>query len=167
MRKKNNELIITDFNELEAYKVASKIEQDGIEFYQELSKTLKNNKVTQDKISFLLQEEKKHLKFFQERLFEIRKNIEDNFEEDDLLKYMDYGIFNTFKDIATLTKKIDDIKKALGLGVAVEEKSIKFYEICKNNVSAQNTKKEIDKIIEEEKKHKALFESLLNLEIWK
>jgi rubrerythrin len=52
-------------------------------------------------------------------------------------------------------------KKAFKLGVAIEDKSIQFYQACKNSIIAEDTKRELDSIISEEKKHKALFESLL------
>ncbi len=36
IEEREGKLVIVDFNELEAYKVASKIEKDGIRFYDNL-----------------------------------------------------------------------------------------------------------------------------------
>ena len=76
---------------------------------------------------------------------------------------MDYGIFEPYQSIRDLGDKLDEVKKALKLGVIVEEKSIKFYQACRDNVSSPETKKELQGIIEEEERHKALFEEMLSV----
>ena len=74
---------------------------------------------------------------------------------------MDYGIFQPYQSMNELPDKIEDINRALRLGIVVEEKSVKFYQSCMDNLSASVTKQEVGNIIEEEKRHKILLESLL------
>lgn len=161
IEEKNGEFLITDFNEIEAYKIARKIEEDGIGFYEGILASEKDEGVSGE-LRFLIQEEKEHLKFFEWCLFEARQKIEDGFEEDDVLNYMNYGIFEPYRHIAGLADKIDDEKKALRLGIAIEEKSIKFYKACRAEVSSPDAKKELSNIIEEEKRHKTRFEDMLS-----
>lgn len=160
IEEKDGEFIITDFSELESYKIACKIEKDGVDFYQRL---LDNEKKEEAKkaLQFLIKEEKEHLKLFERRLFEIREKVEDQFEEDDLLSYMSYCVFQPFQEIGNLADKIADVKKVLRLGIAIEEHSIKFYKACRDRVSSIATKKELGYIIEEEKRHKLWCEDML------
>ena len=51
---------ITDFNSLEAYKIARKMERDGIEFYKRLQSQSLSPQVN-EALGFLLQEEKRHM----------------------------------------------------------------------------------------------------------
>ena len=73
---------------------------------------------------------------------------------------MDYGIFHPYQDIKDLSEILNDEKKALRLGIALEDKSIKFYEACMNHVSSPQAKTALQNIIEEENKHKSIFENL-------
>ncbi|MGE5197585.1 MAG: ferritin family protein [Deltaproteobacteria bacterium] len=110
---------------------------------------------------FMLEEERKHLRFFDGLLDELRRDKEDIGEDDDLLTSMDFGIFKPYQGLKKSGGMIEDASKALGLGIAVEEGSIKFYQACKENVSSEDTRQELENIIAEEKKHKALFETML------
>lgn len=47
------------------------------------------------------------------------------------------------------------------LGAVVENKAIAFYTECKKQISRGSVKREINKIILEEIKHKALFEEMI------
>jgi len=161
IQERGDKFVIVDFNELEAYKIATKIEKDGIRFYENLCEGIKDEDV-KDKMKLLLQEERKHLNLFEDRLYDVRQRVEDSFEEDDLLSYMEYGIFQPYQSIENMGEKIDDVKKTLRLGIIVEEKSIKFYQVCNDNVFSSETKKELQGIIEEEKRHKTLFENMIN-----
>jgi rubrerythrin len=78
---------------------------------------------------------------------------------------MDFGIFKPDQGSLELENISDNILKVLRLGVSVEDKSIKFYGACQENVSSQDTKRELANIIAEEKKHKdLLLEQLKHLE---
>lgn len=161
IEEKQGNLVIIDFNELEAYKIAVKIEEDGLRFYNKLLEKNIFKKAT-DVLSFLLNEEKKHLKFFEGCLTALRQISEDSFEEDNLFKDIDYGVFSPYDGLKDLEKKIDVANKALKLGLIIEDNSIKFYSACSEKVNSSQAKNEIAKIIEEEKKHKALIQDLID-----
>lgn len=159
--EEQGKLIISDFNELEAYKIAVKIEEDGIRLYKKLLEKSIFNKA-KEVLSFLLNEEKKHLKFFEGCIAALRQTKEDSFEEDNLLKDIDYGIFSPYDGLKDLEKKIDVARKALKLGLIIEENSIKFYALCSEEVNNSQAKKEIAAIIDEERKHKVLIQDLMD-----
>jgi rubrerythrin len=162
IEEKNGELVIVDFNEVDTYRIACKIEEDGIHFYKKLLKRLKSDKVCET-LKFLLKEEAEHLKLLEESLFDAEEKREDEYEygEDDLLTSIDYGIFRPYENINEFEKILDDPKKALKLGVVIEEKSIKFYELCRSEVSDPKAKENLSEIIGEEKMHKKILEEMM------
>jgi rubrerythrin len=161
IEEKEGKFIITDFDESEAYRIASKIEQDGIDFY---NKVLAENKDPQvkEKINYLLDEEKKHLKFFQERLKNISQEKCGGFEEDNPLAYMEYEVFRPFEEAKDLPESINDAKTALNLGIIAENSSIQFYVSLIEKVASEETRDELAQIIEEEKSHREIFEKMLS-----
>ena len=159
IEEKGGDLVIVDFNEFEAFKIARRIETDGIHFYQKLLERSSDEKV-KETLPFLLDEEKGHQLQFEKLLSELEQKKEDEFEEEGLLSGFDYGIFQPYQDIDQLDKILDTPSKALKLGFIVEDKTIKFYEVCKEHVMSDETKKAFDRIIEEEKKHKSLLEDM-------
>lgn len=161
IEEKNGKLNIIDFNEIEAYKIACKIEEDGISFYQNVLSGMENKSV-KEKLEFLLGEEREHLKFFEECLSAQNQRYEDGFEEDNLLKYMDYGIFQPYQDRKGMKDVVDDIEKALDLGILIEDKTIKFYQACRDKVSSLKAKQELQDIIKEESHHRAVLEDMLD-----
>lgn len=161
IENKNGTLIVTDFDEAESYVVACKIEQDGITFYKKLLEKSKDPKV-RGTLDFLLKEEEKHLKLFNLRLYSIRENSDSDYDENDLLTSKDYGIFHPYADYDDLERIVDNVKKAFSLGILVEHNSIEYYTICMENVSKISVKRELANIIEEEKRHKLIFENLLH-----
>ncbi|MDD5155690.1 MAG: hypothetical protein PHF11_04300, partial [Candidatus Omnitrophica bacterium] len=101
--------------------------------------------------------------FFEGSLSRLRRNREDTSEDNDLMTSMDFGIFQPYQNIAQLQDEIADVSGALRLGVAIEGNSIRFYQACLQNVSTDDVKSELGAIIEEEKKHKDLLNTLLNV----
>lgn len=160
IEEKNGKLVIVDFNEIDAYKIACKIEEDGIHFYKKLIEKIDGN-APKKALALLIKEEEEHLKFFEESLFKLEEKEEDSFEGDDLLSTMDYGIFESYEDLQELDKILKDMDKTLRLGILIEDKSIKFYEFCKRKVKDKKVKAEISKIIKEERKHKQHLEDML------
>jgi rubrerythrin len=159
IEEQQGKLIVVDFNELDSYKIACKIEKDGVWFYNKIMGVV-DQPESKEVLGFLIQEEKKHLAFFEECLSHVRQMREDHFEEDDLLSTINFGIFEPYQSIDELENILSDVQKALKLGIIVEEKSIKFYEACRMHVSSKEAKQKIGDIIEEETKHKALLESI-------
>lgn len=151
---------ITGFNSLEAYKIARKIEKEGIEFY---AKLLNQNfdAETNEIIKFLLTEEKSHLKLFEEKLSAEKQNLEDGFEEESLFEYVDSRVFYPFNAIADLNEALSNRQKAVRLGIKIENNSIAFYEACLLNTEERNSKKDLRWLIEEENKHLLKLQTLL------
>ncbi len=160
IQDREDKLVIVDFDEFEAYRIACKIEKDGLRFYEKFGSRVENSKVRQT-LEFLLGEERKHLQFFEDSLSRVRRDKEDTAEDNDLLTSMDFGIFQPYQSIAELEDIVGDIPKALRLGIAIEDKSIKFYQACHQNISTDKAKAELALIIEEEKRHKDLLDTLL------
>ncbi|MBN1522012.1 MAG: hypothetical protein JW928_05710 [Candidatus Aureabacteria bacterium] len=159
IEEKDGALVIVDFNDLEAYKIARKVEKDGIAFYNRLLDLALNEK-TRDVLRILLEEEKKHLKFFEDMMFSIRE--EEWFEkEDDLLDDLNYGIFPDNMPELEVGQFLDRPEKAVGLGIVMEKRTIEFYQACQERVLNEKAKKEIEKIIEKESEHKNILQGIL------
>ncbi|MFZ5801254.1 MAG: hypothetical protein ACOY3D_07790 [Candidatus Omnitrophota bacterium] len=152
---------IVDFSALEAYKIARKLEKDGIEFYRQLLEKNLSAEVSQA-TGFLLSEEKRHLKLFEDKIFELREKTEDGFEEDALVDSVDTKVFAPFDTVTDLEKYLTDTRRALKLGVAIEKNSLVFYQALLNNLKGAQTKREIELIIKEENSHLAILENLLS-----
>lgn len=161
IEEKNGNLVITDFSEMEAFKIASTIERDGIHFYEKLSGRVTSTRV-RDTLNVLAAQERDHLEFFEGELFKLRERQDDRFEEDDLLTSIDYGIFQPYQSIGELEKALDTPAKALRMGVIVEEKSVRFYESCRARVVSRSAQEGLAKIIEEEREHTQLLKDMLN-----
>lgn len=161
IEEKGTELVIVDFDEIEAYKIAEKIEKDGIEFYQKLLDTVTSPK-SKEILNYLLKEEYAHLKFFGESIFRLRSKKEETSEDEDVLNSMDYGIFCLYENLDELKNILNNPKKAVRLGIVIEDKSTKFYESCKAHIESQAAKKELDVVIDEESKHRQMLEDMLN-----
>ncbi|MDP3142936.1 MAG: ferritin family protein [Candidatus Omnitrophota bacterium] len=155
------QMAITDFDPLEAYKIARKIEKDGIEFYQKLQSQNFSPDITQA-LGFLLSEEKRHLRLFEDKISELRKNIEDGFEEEALVDFLDSKVFAPFDSLKNLDKYISDRLKVLKLGAAIEKNSISFYQACLNNLQAASAKRDLEFLLKEENAHLAILENLLS-----
>lgn len=158
IKEENGRLVITDFDEIEAYRIACAIEKDGIKFYQKMLGCVHSFEA-QHTLEVLIGEEKKHLKFFEECLYRLRETKEDLSEENDLLSSMDFGIFQPYESIDEMCDIVEDLKKAINLGIIIEKKSIDFYEICKKSISSPEVKKELELIIGQEHQHKELLEA--------
>ncbi|MDD4182821.1 MAG: ferritin family protein [Candidatus Omnitrophica bacterium] len=160
IKNENNKLVVTDFDEIEAYIIACKVEEDGMHFYKKLRDAEKSPEILKA-IDFLIKEEQKHWKTFNSRLYELRENSDNDYDENDLLTSVDYGIFKPYEDTEGLEKAINNEKRALSLGLIIENKSIEYYTVLSENISEEKAKSEIAKIIKEEKHHKELLEGLL------
>ena len=152
-------LTVSDFDEFDAARIACKIEKDGILFYARLKEGISDAGIKKS-VEFLIDEEKKHLSFFEDTLDGLRQKKEDAHEDDDLLPSMDFGVFEPYQSIAELENIVTTPAKALRLGMAIEDKSIQFYDACRTLVSDADAKKGLAGIIAEEKKHKALLQKI-------
>jgi rubrerythrin len=150
---------IVDFDEIEAYMIAYKIERDGIAFYKKLAER-SEFPAAKEALEFLVREEQRHFRLFDDALSALR-NTREFQEDNDLLQSMEFGIFEPYASMDDLEIFIKDIKKALRLGIVIENKSIALYEACVAALRGDEAAEELKNILEEEKRHKALLESVL------
>jgi rubrerythrin len=160
IEEKNGRLAVTDFDAFEAYRIACKIEADGIAFYKELRESVKDAQARKA-ISFLLGEEQKHLSFFDSQLSRLRQEKDDRSEDNDLLSSFEYGIFHPEGLGAGAKERIKDQRGAFSFGVRIENNSIQFYRACKAKISSKDAVKELASIIRQELRHRKLFSELL------
>ena len=149
MKIKDNgeEIQIYDFNAVEAYKIARKLEKEGISFYKKLIGSVKDPKVKEILI-YLLGEERDHLQLFEKMLErEDPEALDDSGEN--ILDILDTKVFNLSKNEEVTT----DFDEALQLGITIEKRSLTFFLEMLKHTESEEGKNGLKKIIEEEKKH--------------
>ena len=141
------EIQIYDFNAKEAFKVAHRLESEGISFYKKILDTANDPKV-KEVLNYLLEEEKDHLQLFEKMIEgEDPEPLDDTGE--DILDIVGTGVFTLPKDEEIPA----DFDKAIQLGINIEKRSLAFYlEVAKHTESKEG-KSALKKIIEEERKH--------------
>lgn len=143
----DGEIQIYDFNAQEAFRIAHKLEEEGISFYKKLLDTVKDSKV-KEVLIYLLTEEKDHLQLFEKMLESEAPEALDNGGED-ILDILDAGVFALPKDEVLAT----DLDKAIKLGIIIEKRSLAFYLEILKYTDSEEGKNALRKIIKEEKKH--------------
>lgn len=154
--------VISEFNEFDAYRIALAVETRGVRFYEKILECARNEQA-KPMLKFLIEEERKHLVFFENALTELRQEKSDPDEDNDLLASMDFGIFEPYDQMKEMCDVVSDLGRALNLGVIIEDKSIEFYAACAQHVSG-DTRRALQEIIAQEEKHKELLENILNIE---
>lgn len=158
VEERDGTLVVSGFDDLQACKIAVRIERDGIAFYEALASKMPDT-ATRGTILSLADQEREHLDFFEGELSRIREEKEDPFEEDDLASFLDYGIFAPYRDLADA---VETPRKALKLGHLVEERSVQFYEACRGMASAGGARRQLGRIIEEERRHARTLKGMLD-----
>ena len=158
---KNGQITIFDFNPVQAYKIAVKMEKNGIEFYQDLLKQVRDEEARRE-IDFLIEQEQEHLKTFQELLNKEKEVTQDSFEEDDIVNYVNTHVFDSSSE-KEKAKGMEHRHTALEEAMNMERRSIVFYEGCLLHSKGAQAKKAFKKILEEEKKHLSKFAELLRI----
>jgi len=138
---------IYDFSAVETFKIARKLEKEGIRFYETLlEKTI--DPTVKEVFRYLLGEEKDHLRLFEKLLErEDAEALDDDGE--DMLDSVKDGVF-VFPQDGNVPSDLD---AALQLGIAIEKKSLAFYLEVVKYTESEEGKKTLKKIIEEERKH--------------
>ena len=158
---KDGKIVIQDFSSVQAYKAAIKMEKDGIQFYKDLLKQIKDQGAKLE-IDFLIEQELGHLKTFQDLLENEKETADDTFEEDDIVNYMHAKVFD-YREEKTTTQKMSHRHTALEEAMNMERRSIVFYEGCLSQTKSTEAQKALDNILEEEKKHLKKFAELLRI----
>lgn len=154
------EVLLSDFNALQAYKIARKLEKDGIDFYSKVLET-SGDKELNSAIKYLIESEKDHLSFFQARISQLQAEAVDGFEEEDVTDFIDSSIFRPEELAQRESIDFAEPESALNYGVIVETKSVSFYSAMLENVTDEAAREAVQAIIAEEKKHLATLRSLV------
>lgn len=156
---KDGRIAVTDFSPAQAFKIAIKMEQDGIKFYQDLLKSIKDTEARRE-IGFLIEQEQEHLDTFTRLLEEQEEETADGFEQDDIATYLDARVFDSSEE-KEAAGNMDHRHTALEEALNLERRSIVFYEGCVKNTTGPEAQKAFAKIIEEEERHLKKFGELL------
>ena len=142
----------------EIYQFAAMIEQGGFDFYVKLIEACDNTRV-KNELTYLRDEEAQHKAFFQGELRRKGKGDATTLGpglaavmEAEFVRPMD-----EFYKAGTITR----IAEALRFGQTVEQKTIDFYGGLRGQSTDAAFLKDLDAIIEEEKKHKKTLSIIL------
>lgn len=156
---KDGSIAIFDFSPVQAYKIAVRLEEDGIRFYTELKKDLKEDTVRRE-VDFLIEEEKRHLKTFQVALAREKEAVGDDFEEDDIVAYLDSSIFDPSRKKED-AGKVQHRHTAWEEAMDMERRSIAFYEGLISSSVSPEAERSFCRILQEEEEHLKKFSGLL------
>jgi len=158
---KNGTIVIFDFSPVQVFKVAVRMEEDGIRFYEDLAKKVKDQEARHE-VGFLIQEEREHLKTFQKYLDAVKSGADDAFEEDDIVQYVSSKVFDTSQELQEASR-MDHRHTAVEEALNMERRSIVFYEACLSRTSDPRAKGAFAKILSEEREHLKKFGELLRI----
>jgi rubrerythrin len=139
----------------EIVEIGIQIEKNGRDFYNVLSKQLKNSSA-QEIFKYLAEEEGKHIAMFQKILDTTQKYEPQGLDSDEYYAYMNAlaseYIF-TQKDKGTeVAKNIKSDLEAVNIGIGFEKDSIIFYQGIKKVVPDYDAKI-VDALLEQEQGH--------------
>jgi rubrerythrin len=148
---------IEGFNDLEAYRIAFRLEQEGTVFYKLLIERFGDEK-DRNIITILLNQNKSHLEYFWKGYVQ-REKKEKLYEKIDLLSY---GIFLPYHDnLQTLKATLLNRAKSVHVAIDIENIVLKYYEAWHAKLPLGSEKNELTNIIKDENKHKVLLQDLL------
>jgi rubrerythrin len=141
----------------ELFQFAATIEQGGLEFYSRLIQASENKRVNNE-LSFLRDEEARHRTFF---LSELKKKGKTEVALSPALSSALEEQFIRPLEEFYRSQKIGDNVAALRFGMTVEQKTIDFYGDLRRQSRDPGFLKDLDVIVEQEKKHKQKLNLLL------
>jgi len=149
------DIVISDFDVIEVYKVAMKIEADGEKFYKSVIGLTKDERIKRT-FKRLAEDELRHYGTFKGLLeVELRtKGIDPSSvdTEEGIFTYMDSGIFAKETEAKSM-------KDAVMSGEIVELRSILFYKELLKSTNNEGGKRALNEILEEEKMHYNILKS--------
>lgn len=154
-------LIISDFNEVDALRLAIKLEADGIKYYSELAGKAQNEEVAK-MLRHLAAEEERHSEKFKswlERVIEEEHlDVEaDRGDEEGLFDFIDTGVFGDIWNVEETLSKIGTDLDAVSLGEWAELNSINFYKAMYEKTKNELGKQTLKGIVKEEQQHLKTF----------
>ena len=147
-----DEIKVFDFDELEAYRIARKMERDGVYYYTRMVEKILQPEI-REVVEMLIIDEKKHLSLFEDKIAEICRDL-DVFDEDETLAdIIDSGALDILKDPELIAGILCNPQEALRLGISAEKRSISFYNELIQNARDESGRVALTAIIAEEEEH--------------
>lgn len=138
----------------EIFQFAIRIEENGEKFYRRMVEKFKDKEI-KDLFSTLASDETKHAETYRKMVSKLEKYEPFESFPDEYFAYLkayaDKLIFDQ-KSSDDEVNKITDIRSALNFAIDKELDSILYYQEIKNLLS-ESQRDQIDRIIEEERKH--------------
>ncbi|NLU37144.1 MAG: ferritin family protein [Clostridiales bacterium] len=162
-------MIQTNFNDLEAVKIAIQIEERGEAFYERSIPLVSNDEV-KNMLAELAEQERDHAAAFREIYNELVKK-ERSFDDDYLydpevsayLRSMaESSIFPSDDKLDEIMQGIKDVKDVLTIGIQAEKDSILYYTEMIINAKYVEAKEAFRRLLKEEKKHLTDLQTQLN-----
>lgn len=155
-----DEIKIFDFNELEAYRIARKLENDGLYFYTRLKEEVSAPRI-REVVDMLIRDEKKHVSTFEEKVEDLCREQKVIDEGETLADIVDSHVMDTLKDAEQVADILCNPQEALKLGISTEQRSIAFYNNLLQNTSDEAGREALAEIICEEEEHLDKLKGLL------
>ncbi len=141
----------------ELFQFAATIEQGGFDFYSRLIQASDNKRVNNE-LKFLRDEEAQHKTFF---LSELKKKGKSEVAISPALNAVLEAEFLRPLQEFYQSQKISNNPEALRFGMTVEQKTIDFYGDLRRQARDPGFLKDLDVIVEQEKKHKQKLNIIL------
>jgi rubrerythrin len=141
----------------ELFQFAATIEQGGFDFYSRLIQASDNKRVNNE-LKFLRDEEAQHRTFF---LGELKKKGKSEVAIGPALNAVLEAEFLKPLEEFYQSKQISNNQEALRFGMTVEQKTIDFYGDLRRQSRDPGFLKDLDVIVEQEKKHKQKLNIIL------
>jgi rubrerythrin len=141
----------------DVYRMAITVEQGGYDYYNKIIEAADNPRV-RNEMTFLRDEEARHKAFFQKKLSSAGAGSGTVSAE--LQKLLDAEFVKPM-DAMYRSRKVGSNAEALRFGIEIEQKTIDFYTALKSRQADPAFGKDLDVIIEEERKHKQKLNIIL------
>jgi rubrerythrin len=145
----------TDFKASEIFEIAIQVEKHGEKFYRHAA-TICDDKKIKEMFEFLANEEVKHRKTIDGMLSKIEHYEPPEKYPGEYCKYLKaYAENQVFsdKEFDEKMKEIDTVADAIEFAIEKEIQSILYYLEMRNLVPEGPQRKEIDRLVEEERRH--------------
>lgn len=153
------------FTLAEIYDLGIRIEKNGEKFYRDAMKQAWSAPIV-DMLKRLAEEEVKHVDFFEKRVDALKQKRENPLLDEmgasmlkDILGNQTFSLKDT--DVST----INNVNDLVAIAIEFEKDTILFYEMVGSFMTDEESRRELEEIIEEEERHVKLFEDYGNKEI--
>ncbi len=157
-----------NFSPDEVFKIAEQLERNGVKFYSKAVEVSKGNDKAKEQFQKLADMEKEHEKVFSK----MRKNLSDGsgnavYDPDGhvalyLQSWADRQVFDEKGELSEVIIDNKSVEDILNIAIGLERDSILFYLGMGQMTSVEDSKTELENIINEEMKHIAYLSKELN-----